>query len=191
MKGSRRTGEGLKPNRPADGRGREASSHHLFQHLLSLPLSVHHLSPLPLALSYDNIGTYLDRTTRCMKSQYTKAFKKHGYNLTPEQWVLLDELNRRGACSQTDLAGGTYKDAPTVSRIVDKLVKKDLAKRDRFPGDRRRYQVVLTERGQAAVRELLPVVLQLREQTWSGLSEEDYGDFRRILDSIRENFGAE
>ena len=142
-----------------------------------------------MALSYDNIGTYLDRTTRCMKSQYQRAFREQGYNLTPEQWVLLDELNRSGPSSQTALAGGTYKDAPTVSRIVDKLVNKQYAERSRFPNDRRRYLVALTKEGQALVDHLQPIVQQLRTQTWGGLTEGDYADFRRILDQIRENFG--
>lgn len=141
-----------------------------------------------MPLAYDNIGTLLDRTTRLMKSHYQKTFRKHGYNLTPEQWVLLYELHLSGPCSQTDLAAGTYKDPPTVSRIIDKLVNKQLAARNRFPGDRRRYQVALTERGQTAVKYLLPVVKDLREQTWKDLTEEDYEDFIRILGQIRGNF---
>ncbi|MEM9261863.1 MAG: helix-turn-helix domain-containing protein, partial [Bacteroidota bacterium] len=84
-------------------------------------------------LSYDNVGTLLDRTTRLMKAMYQRAFREAGVDLTPEQWVVLDHLYSAKEVSQTDLANGTFKDAPTVSRIIDKLAQKGLALRQRFP----------------------------------------------------------
>lgn len=139
-------------------------------------------------LSYDNVGTLLDRTTRLLKAHFLRAFKDAGVDLTPEQWVLLDHLHKAGASSQTDLANGTFKDAPTVSRIIDKLAKKGLAERTRFPNDRRRYQVALTEKGEEVHAQLLPKVEALRVQAWSGLSEKDYDNLTRVLDRIRDNF---
>ena len=139
-------------------------------------------------LRYDNVGTLLDRTTRLMKAHFQRAFKEAGIDLTPEQWVLLDHLRRSGPASQTDLANGTFKDAPTVSRIIDKLASKGFAKRTRFPNDRRRYQVGLTEKGEAAHDRLLPAVEELRVQTWDGLSAGDYDHLTRVLERIRDNF---
>lgn len=139
-------------------------------------------------LSYDNVGTLLDRTTRLLKAHFQRAFKDAGIDLTPEQWVLLDHLHKIGAASQTDLANGTFKDAPTVSRIVDKLATKGLAARTRFPNDRRRYQVGLTARGEAAHEKLLPRVEELRVMAWRGLTERDYEELTRVLDQIRDNF---
>lgn len=139
-------------------------------------------------LSYNNVGTLLDRTTRLLKAHFQRAFKSEGIDLTPEQWVLLDHLQKIGTASQTQLANGTFKDAPTVSRIIDKLATKGLAERTRFPNDRRRYQVGLTERGQQVHDKLLPRVEELRVAAWRGLSEQDYQDLTRVLERIRENF---
>lgn len=139
-------------------------------------------------LSYDNVGTLLDRTTRLLKAQFQRVFREAKVNITPEQWVLLDRLYAEGASSQTDLANGTFKDAPTVSRIIDKLADKGLAVRKRFPGDRRRYQVDLTDQGRAAHEKLFPRVAELRVQMWTGLSESDYAELTRLLEQIRDNF---
>jgi DNA-binding MarR family transcriptional regulator len=139
-------------------------------------------------LSYDNVGTLLDRTTRLLKAHFQRAFKDAGVDLTPEQWVVLDHLHKEGSSSQTELANGTFKDAPTVSRIIDKLAKKGLAARKRFPNDRRRYQVALTAKGESIHEQLLPRVDALRVQAWGGLSESDYSDLTRVLDRIRDNF---
>ena len=139
-------------------------------------------------LSYNNVGTLLDRTTRLLKHRFQQAFKAAGFELTPEQWVLLDHLCRTGSASQTDIANGTFKDPPTVSRILDKLVAKGYAERTRFPNDRRRYQVAATAAGAATHQRLLPEVEQLRVQTWEGLAERDYEELTRILATIRGNF---
>jgi DNA-binding MarR family transcriptional regulator len=60
--------------------------------------------------------------------------------------------------------------------------------RKRCPGDRRRYQGVLTEKGQTAHAHLLPRVRELRIQMWSGLAAGDYDELTRILETIRDNF---
>lgn len=139
-------------------------------------------------LAYDNVGTLLDRTTRLMKAMYQRAFREAGYDLTPEQWVLIDHLSQNGSASQTDLANGTFKDAPTVSRIIDKLTKKGFVKRTRFPNDRRRYQIGLTDYGEETHQVLNPIVKDLRIQTWGRLTAGDHDELSRILDTIRDNF---
>ncbi|MBB4079927.1 DNA-binding MarR family transcriptional regulator [Lewinella aquimaris] len=142
-------------------------------------------------LAYPNVGTVLDRTTRLLKQHYLRAFKDEGIEISTEQWVLLDRLYTDGDASQTDLANGTFKDAPTVSRIIDKLAKKKLVERRRFPNDRRRYQVVITEAGRNIHERIMPYVKDLRRQTWEGLTEADYERLQELLRHIRGNFGEE
>ena len=142
-------------------------------------------------LAYPNVGTILDRTTRLLKQHYLRAFREEGIDISTEQWVLLDRLQTGGHASQTELANGTYKDAPTVSRIVDKLAKKKLVERRRFPNDRRRYLVCITDTGQDVHNRIMPYVRDLRRQTWNGLSEEDFNRLQEILQHIRGNFEEE
>ena len=70
------------------------------------------------------IGYYLERTTRIVKLSYLKALKENGIDLTPEQWVILDNLYKEDGQSQKDLANGSFKNAPTISRILDIPVDK-------------------------------------------------------------------
>ncbi len=130
----------------------------------------------------------MDKTLKIIKLNYLKAFKSLGLNFTAEQWVILDMLYRKDGISQTDLASASFKDAPTVSRIIDLLVKKGLVKRERFDNDRRRYKVFLTDKGKADYELALPKVHQLREQGWQGLSDEDYDTYLRIMNQIFKNF---
>ena len=138
-----------------------------------------------------NFGAYIDRTIRIIKLNYTKAFREIGVDITTEQWVLIDNLYKMNGLSQTDLANGSFKNAPTVSRIVDLLCKKGLTERQRFENDRRRYKVFLTEEGKAIYEKALPVVKGLRTQGWNKLSDEDYTSFLRIMNQIFNNFSEE
>lgn len=133
------------------------------------------------------IGYHLERTTRIVKLGYLQAFAQLGVDITPEQWVMLDSLYQRNGQSQTELAGDSYKNAPTVSRIIDLLEKKGLVERQRFANDRRRYKIFLTKKGQATVEKVQPAVVALREKGWQELTDEDYSNFLRILNQIFDN----
>lgn len=136
------------------------------------------------------IGYYLERTTRIVKLSYLQAFAQLGIDITPEQWVMLDSLYQRNGQSQTELAGDSYKNAPTVSRIIDLLEKKGLVERQRFANDRRRYKIFLTPEGQATVESVQPAVARLRAKGWEQLTDEDYAHFLRIINQVFDNLNV-
>jgi len=141
--------------------------------------------------SQDNqkqIGYYLERTTRIVKLSFHQAISDLGLDITPEQWVIMDSLYKDNGQSQVDLASGSFKNAPTISRILDLLSKKGYVERQRFENDRRRYKIFLTEEGRRVVELIIPEAERLRTQGWRQLSESDYDSFIRILNQIFKNF---
>ena len=134
-----------------------------------------------------NFGQYIDQTFRIVRLDLIKRFKQAGIDITPEQWILLSSLYENDGQSQIDLANGSFKNAPTVSRIIDLLCNKGLTQRERFDGEKRRYKIVLTAKGKKIVERAFPEVVAARKQGWKGLSKEDYGHLRRILKQLFEN----
>ncbi|MFY7827051.1 MAG: MarR family winged helix-turn-helix transcriptional regulator [Flectobacillus sp.] len=110
-------------------------------------------------------------------------------DITVDQWVLLDHIfrNQKNGISQNELAEMTVKDAPTVTRIIDLLVKKGLAERAMAENDRRRFNITLTDDGIKKFHDAFPIVAEVRRKGWGDLSESDYQTFVRILDSIYNN----
>lgn len=133
-------------------------------------------------------GAYLEQTLRVVRRDMMKRLKEAKVDITPEQWIILHSLYQQNGQSQTDLANGSFKDAPTVSRIIDLLCKKEFTERRRFDNDRRRYKIFLTEKGKTNVEKALPSVLESRQKGWDGLNDEDYTHFLRIMNRIFENF---
>ena len=133
------------------------------------------------------VGFLLESTTRVVKLSFTKAFKNLGIDITPEQWVIIDTLYQAGALTQNELAQAAYKNAPTVSRIIDKLEDKQFVIREADSHDRRKTTVRLTKQGKKTAEKCYPEVYKLRELSWKNLSDKDYRSLQRILDKVFRN----
>ncbi|MDX1683938.1 MAG: MarR family transcriptional regulator [Saprospiraceae bacterium] len=133
-------------------------------------------------------GSHIDRTMKIIRQHYMQAFRDLGVDITTEQWVIVDSLFHQDGQSQTELADGSFKNMATVSRIIDLTCQKGFTERFRSESDKRRYRVFLTKKGKEVYHKIKPTVDQLRQKGWKGLSDEDYDDFLRIMNTIFSNF---
>lgn len=138
--------------------------------------------------SSKSIGYLLERTTRVIKLRFHQAFKKNGLDLTPEQWVILEQLHEKGSQTQASLAAGSFKDAPTVSRILNILVQNGFIERKSVAEDKRKYDVTLTSAGEEIVQRAQVIANSLRQQGWEHLTEAEYAEYVRITNQIFKNF---
>lgn len=129
----------------------------------------------------------LDRTARRVKQYAQSKFKLGDFDVTVDQWLILKNLEENEMLSQTELAHLVFKDHPTITRIIDILCKKGYIERMPNPSDRRSFQLLLTEEGQMKVRELKPQVATIREKAWENLGQNDFEEFKRILNTIYNN----
>ncbi|MBV1924709.1 MAG: MarR family transcriptional regulator [Flavobacteriaceae bacterium] len=72
-----------------------------------------------------------------------------------------------------------------TTRLVDKLIQKDLAKRQICEANRRKVEIFITNKGLDLLKQLDPITEQKNKQLINKLSQEDLKIFNRILDTIR------
>lgn len=137
------------------------------------------------------IGIYIDRTYKVVRQDLINRFKQEGVDLTPEQWIILSKLQEKGQLSQTELAAMSFKDKPTVSRIIDLLVQKGFVNRNADGQDRRKFIIQTTAAGDGIIEKAAPIVAASREVGWRDLSQEAYDELLRTLDKIFANYTAE
>ena len=130
----------------------------------------------------------IDTTIKKIRNALQKQLTEAGFDLTVDQWVLIDHIFRKQGISQNELAEMTFKDPPTVTRIIDLLEKKGLVERGPAAGDRRKFNLFLTKNGEAIYNEAFPIVADIRRKGGGRLSDSDYQHFVRIMDSIYQNF---
>lgn len=137
--------------------------------------------------SYSHYSFLLDRTARRVKQYAQNRFKALGFNITVDQWLVLRNLSENQNLTQKELADLIFKDTPTLTRIIDLLCAKGLTERKVHPEDRRCFNVCLTVEGEKKVKQLKPLVREVRLKAWEGLSDKDFDEFKRILNSIYLN----
>ena len=132
-----------------------------------------------LAINVGFTSSWMQRATSCK----LKVFK-----LTPQQFNILRILRgQHGEPATINLLTERMIDkSSNASRLVDKLVKKNLVKRQECPSDRRQVDVVISEKG-------LDLLLKIdkEEEEWlsefKGLSVTEAKELNRLLDKLRGN----
>ncbi|MEX2565183.1 MAG: MarR family transcriptional regulator [Cyclobacteriaceae bacterium] len=141
-------------------------------------------------MTYEQFSKYsflLDRTARKVKQYAQQKFKLNDFDVTVDQWLVMKNLSENEKLSQTELAQLVFKDHPTLTRIIDILCKKGYVERALHPNDRRSFHLNLTLSGEQKVEELKPQIALIREKAWQNLNENDFNEFKRILNTIYNN----
>lgn len=81
--------------------------------------------------------------------------------LTAVQFRVLQLVAERGFCTATGISNRMGVSQATVTSLVDKLVRQGMVERQRSEKDRRQTNIVMTEKGRAAI-ERAPDALQQR-----------------------------
>ncbi len=90
-----------------------------------------------------------------------KKFNTAGLNLTIEQWSVLYHLWKQDGISQQELCNASFRDKPSITRLVDNLEKLNLVKRVPSEHDRRINLIYTTKQSHKLEEE----TMQLAEET--------------------------
>lgn len=135
-------------------------------------------------------GFIIERSSKKMKQSFQQVLKDHDFNITVDQWVVLQELNQSNGQGQIELASKTFKDAPTITRIIDILCKKAYVERIPNPTDRRRFKICLTKHGEQLVSQVMPHVHAFRQKAYAGLNHKQLEQLKTALNHIFENLNT-
>lgn len=133
----------------------------------------------------ESLGFIITRTSVKVKKEFVKRLRP--YDLTPEQWSILNRLGEQDGITQKELAERTFKDQPNTARILDKLEKKQLLRRADNPEDRRAFLVFLTDKGSAVRESIIPISTQLNKDAAKGLQEDESRQLIKLLNHVYEN----
>ena len=84
-----------------------------------------------------------------------KKFNTAGLSITIEQWSVLYHLWKQEGISQQELCNATFRDKPSLTRLIDNLEKLNLVKRVASQNDRRINLIYLTKQGQKLQEETM------------------------------------
>lgn len=100
-------------------------------------------------------------------------FQEIGLTLGQGQPRILNTLLKKDHISQRELADQCEMDVTNMSRTLDRMVEAGFLTRERKPGCRRSYLIVLTEIGRKKAQEVHRGFKKVDEILWRGFSNED------------------
>jgi MarR family 2-MHQ and catechol resistance regulon transcriptional repressor len=128
------------------------------------------------------VGLFAEAYTG-LTTRFAAQFEQH--RLSSVEFEVLLRLARSPdrRLRMTDLAGQTSLSTSGVTRVVDRMDRDHLIRREACPSDRRSSYAVITDAGLARLDEILPGHLALVQQWFIGqLSPEQLA---QLLDSLR------
>lgn len=137
------------------------------------------------------LGYWVARTYMASRSEMYRRFKKHGVDLTPEQWMVLVRLWQNEGVTQSALAERTFRDLPTMSRILAVMERGGLIERRKDKTDGRARLVFLSDKGRGLRRALVAEARQMVEDLLNGIPEGDVAITRRTLQRALANLEAQ
>lgn len=109
---------------------------------------------------------YLSKAERGYTKMLNKTFQKAGYDLSREQYELLQVLWEEDNVNQQTISGKLEKNKYNVTKLLNTLCKRGYVQRKMGKEDRRNNFVVLTEKGIEARKALT----RLEEQVHTDLT---------------------
>src|SRR5678810_1337221 len=101
-----------------------------------------------------------------------KKFNASAMNLTIEQWSVLYHLWKQDGISQQELCNATFRDKPSITRLVDNLEKLNLVKRVASENDRRINRIYLTKQGQKMEEQAMTMADETLNEALKGVPTE-------------------
>lgn len=116
-----------------------------------------------------------------------KKFNAAGLNLTIEQWSVLYHLWKQEGMSQQELCNATFRDKPSITRLVDNLEKQHLVKRVASPSDRRINMIYLTKQAQKLQEQTMVLAEETLNEALEKVSADRIEICKEVLQIVYDN----
>jgi MarR family transcriptional regulator, transcriptional regulator for hemolysin len=129
----------------------------------------------------------LEKSIKKYRQFAQKQIDNANIDITIDQWLVLKSIQDWPDISQHQIAENVFKDYASVTRMIELLVKKEYLQREFHKTDRRRFNLVITKKGQAVIQKVIPVITANRKQALKSLTKAEIENNKIFLNRIIEN----
>jgi len=116
-----------------------------------------------------------------------KNFRSAEIEITTEQWSILYHLWKEDCLSQQELCNRTFRDKPSITRLIDNLEKLKLVKRIPSKEDRRINTVCLTETAKLLQDSTIHLANQTMDEALVGVTKDEIETVKKVLQQVYDN----
>ena len=116
-----------------------------------------------------------------------KNFRLAGLEITIEQWSVLYHLWKQDGLSQQELCNRTFRDKPSITRLIDNLEKQKLVKRMPSKEDRRINLVCLTDPAKLLQDKTIELANQTMDEALIGVGKNEIEIVKQVFQKVYDN----
>ena len=113
-----------------------------------------------------------------------RNFRLNGLEMTPEQWTVMIYLWEKDGVTQQELCNATFKDKPSMTRLIDNMERLHLVVRISDKKDRRNNLIHLTKTGKDIEPQARIVVSKTLKEALQGIEVKDLQISQDVLKKI-------
>jgi DNA-binding MarR family transcriptional regulator len=134
-----------------------------------------------------HIGYWLRFVSNHVSHAFSQKVEAKG--VTVAEWAVMREMLAAGPANPSQLAERLGMTRGAISKLVERLCDKELARRTASPGDRRYQSVALTAKGEKLVPKLAQLADENDRAFFGHLGRQQQTDFVRLLKGVVERHG--
>ena len=127
------------------------------------------------------------KASTAISRRLQKNFKESAIDITIEQWSVLYHLWKEDGQSQQQLCEATFRDKPSITRLMDNLEKAKLVKRVATKNDRRSNLIFLTKEGKGLEQKTMEVANQTLNESLEGVTHGQVEIAKEVLQMVYDN----
>lgn len=127
------------------------------------------------------------KASTAINRRLQQRFNKNGITITTEQWSVLFQLWEKEGITQQQIAAATFKDKPSVSRLLNNLEKLNMVVRVPHQQDKRTNLIYLTKKGKELRNTSMRQAKLTIDEALSGVSNEDLQTCYQTLQKVFAN----
>lgn len=127
------------------------------------------------------------RVSTAINRKLHRNFRQNGIEITPEQWTILLSLWEKDGITQQELCNATFKDKPSMTRLIDNMERQHLVVRISDKKDRRTNLVHLTKTGRELEDKAFIIANQTLKEALAGVPMDDLKIGQEVLRKVFTN----
>jgi DNA-binding MarR family transcriptional regulator len=127
------------------------------------------------------------KASTALARRLQKNFKSVGFEITVEQWSVLYHLWKTDGLNQQELCNATFRDKPSITRLVDNLEKQQLVTRQASKNDRRMNLILLTPEGKELEERCIEIANTTLLEALQGVTNGQIEIAKEVLQIVYDN----
>ena len=127
------------------------------------------------------------KASTAISRRLQKNFKEANIDITIEQWSVLYHLWKQDGLSQQQLCDATFRDKPSITRLVDNLEKLKLVKRVASKDDRRMNRIHLAKEAETLQAKTMEVANKTLNEALESVTSEQIEIAKLVLQKVYDN----